>query len=306
VETNYKITIPKPCHEDWDQMTPDQTGRFCNSCAKSVIDFSNMKTPEIQAYFIKNQGKNVCGRFKNEQINKFDIQVPQSILQKKMPFHKAFILALFIAMGSSLFSCKNHDNATLGKVSVVHDSVKKRPKDTIAEKEQLGKVDVRRYDSLVKAGVKMPPLPPPPPIKQVKFIKPKNKVFALPNHTTGITAVNLPDSALKNLKDKIYTYSTVQVRPEFPVGIWEFYEYFNANFKISEEDEKITKKVFTSFIINTDGSLSDIKINRGINERIDAEVLRVLKSCPKWIPGEQNGEKVRVSIGLPIQIKAKE
>lgn len=51
----FRIEIPKPCHEDWDAMTPNENGRFCGSCAKTVVDFTNMQTAEIQRYFIDNQ-----------------------------------------------------------------------------------------------------------------------------------------------------------------------------------------------------------------------------------------------------------
>jgi hypothetical protein len=198
METNFKIAIPKPCHEDWNAMTPDETGRFCDVCTKGVVDFTEMKAPEIQAYFLKNKGQKICGRFRDEQINgKFDLQIPQSVLHKRMSFHKAFLLTLFVVMGSTLFSCKNHDNATLGEVSVVNDSIENKttkglilpPKDSINEGQMtLGKIDIKRYDSLVKAGVKMPPLPPPPNVKQVKFIKEKETKIS------GIAAPKVIDS----------------------------------------------------------------------------------------------------------------
>ena len=308
METNYKITIAEPCHENWNQMTPDQTGRFCNSCVKSVVDFTNMKAQQIQEYFIKNQGQSVCGRFKNEQINTFDIQIPQSVLNRKLPFHKAFILALFIAMGSSLFSCKNHDDAMLGEVTVVQDTVKHEPKDTITEKEILGKVDMERYDSLVKAGVKMPKLPsPPPPMKQAKFAKSaktlsykKEKPYLI---TTGIVSIEPKNQTPKVVgKDFIYMTSTVEVKPTYPGGLTKFYEYFNSNFKISEENKAITKMIFFSFTVDTDGSLIDIKLLRRTNDAVDNEAIRVMKESPKWIPGEHNGKKVKVLYTIPIKI----
>ncbi|RAR72922.1 energy transducer TonB [Flavobacterium aciduliphilum] len=127
METKLKITIPKPCHEDWNAMTPDETGRFCNVCTKQVLDFTNKTTEEIQQYFVQNQRKDVCGRFKNEQVNRLEIQIPRSLLKRKMSFHKAFLLSLFIAMGSTLFSCKNHNNDYVtGEPVVVEDTVQQR------------------------------------------------------------------------------------------------------------------------------------------------------------------------------------
>jgi hypothetical protein len=184
MEPKFKITIPKPCHEDWNNMTPDETGRFCSVCTKGVVDFSNKTLEEIQNYLFQNQQQKICGRFRNDQINTFDIKVPKSILLQKRSFHNAFLLALFIVMGTTLFSCKNHNDATLGEVSVVEDTIQTNhtkglilpPKDTIQNQENstVGEIDMERYDSFVKAGVKMPPLPPPPPKgEQIKFIKPR-------------------------------------------------------------------------------------------------------------------------------------
>jgi hypothetical protein len=105
-------------------MTPDETGKFCGSCVKSVVDFTGMKASEIQDYFTENKGKNICGRFKDKQINTFNLEIPQSALHRKMSFHHAFVLALFIVMGSTLFSCRNQDNNTLGEVTVMSDTIR--------------------------------------------------------------------------------------------------------------------------------------------------------------------------------------
>ena len=48
MENKYKITIPEPCHENWDEMTPRENGRFCMSCSKTVVDFTSMLPDEIQ------------------------------------------------------------------------------------------------------------------------------------------------------------------------------------------------------------------------------------------------------------------
>ncbi|PXY39621.1 hypothetical protein DMB65_16470 [Flavobacterium cheongpyeongense] len=64
-----KIRIPKPCNENWNSMSPDKNGRFCNSCNKTVIDFTKMNNPEIQKYFAENsEQESICGHFKFNQI----------------------------------------------------------------------------------------------------------------------------------------------------------------------------------------------------------------------------------------------
>jgi len=64
--SKYKIDIPKPCHEKWQEMTPSQKGRFCTNCQKEVIDFTQLSHSEI-ARKIKNS-KNLCGRFTHSQL----------------------------------------------------------------------------------------------------------------------------------------------------------------------------------------------------------------------------------------------
>lgn len=64
----YKITIPKPCHEDWSKMTTTKKGKFCLSCNKDVIDFTKLSTSDISKKVLKH--KNLCGRFKENQLKK--------------------------------------------------------------------------------------------------------------------------------------------------------------------------------------------------------------------------------------------
>jgi hypothetical protein len=168
METNFKITIPKPCHEDWNAMTPDATGRFCSSCTKSVVDFTNKSTTEIQQYFIENQGKKVCGRFQNKQLDTIIITIPKYVLFSQVKFHKAFMLALLVSMGTTLFSCQDKDGSVqkIDKVEVV-DSLKKQP-----NRQLLGDVSPTPDNRV-----------PPPPM-------PKNEtVYVRPSATSGIVSV---------------------------------------------------------------------------------------------------------------------
>lgn len=64
----FKIHIPQPCHEKWDKMTPLENGRFCLSCSKVVVDFTQMSMEEIQNYFINHADREICGTFRQETI----------------------------------------------------------------------------------------------------------------------------------------------------------------------------------------------------------------------------------------------
>ena len=69
-----QLSVPQPCHEDWHAMTPQQQGRFCNSCQKTVVDFTSMSDRQVLDYFAHTAG-NVCGRFCSDQLNR-NLSVP--------------------------------------------------------------------------------------------------------------------------------------------------------------------------------------------------------------------------------------
>ena len=103
----------------------------------------------------------------------------------------------------------------------------------------------------------------------------------------------------------IYVSEGLQTKPEFPGGIQKFYDFFNANYKVSGVVKAGVKaQVIVIFIIEKDGSLSDIKVLRDIGGGSGEETLRVIKLTPNWIPGKQNNKLVRVHYALPIKINS--
>ncbi len=301
METRYKLSIPKPCHEDWRQMKPDETGRFCNSCAKSVVDFTNMKATEIQQFFIQNKGEKVCGRFKSEQLDSIIIQIPRAVLFSQVQFHKMFLLALLISMPGIVSSQNtNGTKQRIEKVEVV---------DSLNLGLSIGKAEVKNP---VPANGAMTPE------RKARLEKLKQKREALVkkkkrestqmgdtlSYLSGVVSIDpKTPTQFKGKDSDVYMTSAVKVKPSFAGGLTKFYEYINSNLKVSDQDTKIDRKIFISFVVGTDGSLSEIKILRGINTALDNEVIRVVKSS-KWIPGEQDGKKVKVLYSLPIKITA--
>ena len=100
-------------------------------------------------------------------------------------------------------------------------------------------------------------------------------------------------------------YTMVDVAPNFPGGITAFSEFLARNIKYPAIDieNKITGKVFVIFIVEADGSLSNIKAVRAPSETLKAEAIRVLSGSPKWKPGRTNGNAVRVQFTVPVNFE---
>jgi protein TonB len=172
-----------------------------------------------------------------------------------------------------------------------------------------------------------PPPPPPPKVDQVKFVKPvvakAEEVVEEPPKIKEIVDKKLGAETIKGDPDaeltvepvgngdvveednSIYNTAGIEVKPDFPGGMEKFYKFIGKNYQVPEE-EGLKGKVFVSFVVEKDGSLTDIKVIRDIGYGTGKEAIRVLKACPKWNPGEQNGKKVRVLYSLPINIQSAE
>ena len=105
-----QLTIAEPCHENWDGMTPVEKGRFCGSCQKQVIDFSNMSDRQVADFFKKPSTGSVCGRFMTDQLDRA-IEIPK----KRMPWVKYFFQ---IAIPAFLVSIKVSAQKTQGQIQV--------------------------------------------------------------------------------------------------------------------------------------------------------------------------------------------
>lgn len=100
----------------------------------------------------------------------------------------------------------------------------------------------------------------------------------------------------------IYSAAGIEVKPEFPGGVKEFYSFIAKNFR-APDVAGLKGKVIVAFVVDKDGSLTDIKVLRDVGFGSGTEAIRVLGLSPKWIPAKQNGEHVRCAYVLPINIE---
>ena len=104
----------------------------------------------------------------------------------------------------------------------------------------------------------------------------------------------------ENTADLNQVFSVVDAKPVFPGGIEKLYSYISS--RIIIPDESVSGTVYATFVIDKEGAVTNVKINRGLGKEIDGEVIRVLRTIPKFIPGKINGKPVRFTYGLPVHI----
>ncbi|PKB17068.1 M56 family metallopeptidase [Flavobacterium sp. 5] len=102
--------------------------------------------------------------------------------------------------------------------------------------------------------------------------------------------------------DTVRSIAGLEQKPEFPGGIEQFYKFVGENYKAPEE-EGLKGKVYVTFVVEKDGSLSELKVIRDIGYGTGEEAIRVLKLCPNWNPGKIKNKPVRTLYSLPITIQ---
>lgn len=119
-----------------------------------------------------------------------------------------------------------------------------------------------------------------------------------------IYAADRPDETSSEKQEKIYTFETCPVPPKFKTGDKnEFVKWIFNEIVYPPEalKDKVQGRVMLEFAINTDGTVSDVKILRGVSKEIDAEAVRVVSESPAWEPGrDEKGNPVKVSTKLPV------
>jgi periplasmic protein TonB len=180
-------------------------------------------------------------------------------------------------------------------------------------------------DMMDIAKTEAPPPPPPPPpadeiVKQTAFKAPivstdtveetmvsQEDLNAKPTNAPPPTDEELaPKEEKKQVveqEEKPTPFTVVEEMPGYPGGDAEMYKFITTTIKYPEEAKElgIQGKVFVNFVVEADGSISDVRLIRGIGGGCDEEAIRVVRAMPKWVPGKQRGVPVRVYFNLPIK-----
>ena len=109
----------------------------------------------------------------------------------------------------------------------------------------------------------------------------------------------------KPKEEETKVFDVVEQMPSFPGGDAELMKFLHDHMKypVVAEENGIQGRVICTFVVERDGSITDVKVIKSVDPSLDKEAIRVLKSMPKWIPGKQNGSAVRVKYTVPVTFR---
>lgn len=218
-------------------------------------------------------------------------KTPEADLTKRTGMFMNFGLAVSVGLVLFAFEYKSYDRGDLKDLGQVSDN----------------------FEDLLDIPITEQPPPPPPPIEQPIIeeipdeveIEEKIEVnFDLDvKEETVIKEVIIADAPVVEKPDEIF--DVVENAPNPPGGMSGWNQYLSKNLKYPTQARRmgIEGTVYVVFVVNTDGTIQDVAILRGIGGGCDEEALRVVSNAPKWEPGKQRGRPVRVRMRLPIRFK---
>ncbi|MDG4716047.1 energy transducer TonB [Winogradskyella marincola] len=329
MKSHYSISIPKPCHEDWSKMTPNEKGRFCKSCTKTVVDFTKMSPDAIQDYLHNNKDQRICGHIKQSQLDSINLRIPEAVIHQNQSFHRLFLLALLISMGMTLFSCEDENGQKKKIESIEVVETKTKVIDTLLnnnEKKEIQQDSLIKKDKSSKTEIKVPQ------IEGMMITETLGDIVVQPSDTTDI-ALNdievIDPNEINTLEGEISTQCNnskkdndiivglfiIEQPPEFldtpkQLTAEEKKTYFSdriqeivkENFNQNIGDStglKGKQRIFTQFTINETGEVENIKV-RAPHPLFEAEAKRVINLLPKFKPGNQRGKAISMVHNLPI------
>ncbi|MEI9921943.1 MAG: TonB family protein [Bacteroidota bacterium] len=192
--------------------------------------------------------------------------------------------------------------------------------------------EVRKTDDRVVVLGDVPPIKVDPPIhieapkvKQLEYVAPKvteqdvadvpptiqelqDAVVSTETSDGNVTFVEAPaitETVVTEPDDTDKVWTTVEIQPEFVGGFSEMMKFIAKNTRYPSSARRMGQEgtVFISFVVNADGTITDVQPLKGIQADCDKEAIRVISAMPAWKPGKQNGKAVKVRFVVPIKYK---
>ena len=248
-------------------------------------------------------------------------------LRKNAGKRNAYSLITIFVAAIAIWACiavvKIVQNSTkkVAVTAVTELSALNQPKKKAEVKQKQVKIEQpERVVERVKSSVKFTA----PVIKKDEEVKPEDELKTqdeLMSTKTAIGALDVKGNDDANgevlkIKEAVAqpepkpevenkVFDVVEQMPSFPGGPQALMEYLGNNVKYPPVAAELglQGRVVVSFVVERDGSLTDVKVERSVDPSLDKEAVRVVKSMPRWIPGKQKGKAVRVKFNVPVAFR---
>lgn len=299
-----KLEIKEPCHEDWNKMKIGMISRHCASCDKGVMDFTKMNRAEIITYILSNPNDQVCGRMNRDQFDFHHEDIPiliETLKKQKTP--NPFLILALVCL--SLTACAQEPQGNINTppaVEITMGKMEHTPPDSTQNQQDSTNIIKDPIDkNTLKGRVKCVP----ETNELLGEIEPLMGDVAVP--LTGGVSILEPEIEPVGVKSEALQFA--EKMPEFKGGLDALFEFVNNHLKYPDYEQKkaIQGNVYVRFVVEKDGTITRPEILKTVEQakNFDDEVLRVMGKMPKWIPGENNGQKVPVYMTLPITFRLK-
>jgi protein TonB len=240
----------------------------------------------------------------------------------------ASILAIlvFVAAIVSLLVIKNEYDRYVAKHTVVvydqgmETSNLKNKAPEVKRAEPIRRENIEEVVEKIKCSIKFTA----PVIKKDDEVDPKDEMRTQDEIMKSKVAISVFDvingseegdvlkakqvlvtEVVKPREEETKIFTVVEQMPSFPGGEAALMQYLSKNIKYPPfaEENNIQGRVICTFVVERDGSVSDIRIARSVDPSLDKEAIRVVSGMPRWIPGRQNGQMVRVKYTLPVTFR---
>ncbi|MCH2235787.1 MAG: energy transducer TonB [Crocinitomicaceae bacterium] len=149
-----------------------------------------------------------------------------------------------------------------------------------------------------------PEIVPPPPQAVEDIIEVEDDVEVDTDLGLDIEIEEIPDDTPVEIEEEPIV-DFAEVDPMFPGGEAEMNKFIQENVEYPQMSIEMGEQgiVYVEFVVNKNGSIEQVKVVRGVSDALDAEAKRVVKTMPRWTPGEQAGKPVRVRFTIPIHFR---
>ena len=232
-----------------------------------------------------------------------------------------FAAVMVFMIAKNAYEAYQKEHAVMDQVTELSALTQQKKKEAKVERKEI---PVRQEQQQVVEKVKSSVKFTAPVIKKDDEVKPEDELKSqdeIMNSKVAVGALNvvgndengevlkakevIATEPVKPKEEENKVFDVVEQMPSYPGGMGALMQYLSSHIKYPAiaEENGIQGRVICTFVVERDGSITDVRIAKSVDPSLDKEAMRVVSSMPKWIPGKQNGSAVRVKYTLPVTFR---